>query len=594
MGIRNQNWYNLQSTRRYPLDEISTGYDDAGQLIRDDILVDCHVLFPTTLGNCLYVQGLTVSNGMVSVVFGAAPFAGEVSGEPVAYVTVPQPVRPNVNYDVTGLKPGISGWVTFGNGVDTAFSGRYSRSVQTAVLPRCGRTYRALPVSSIAKQGVAATLDGLVRVVGNSPVIATKETITVGGINYPAIVLRLNKQEITSAFNPFANYLGPCSQRPESGTCAKPGITSINGIEPDCNGNIDIDVVGFNTTPGTPNYELFTNCGGMEIISDENLPDLCIAAKADATRTPVDKCCVAKYEVSNLDGLAGIDAEDRFPGLIVSVLDSDDEGTPARYSLGADLLTWTKTSTTEDDCAWPNPAELIPTVIVEELPTQSNYPCVTYPVCCDFNTCSGEAPQFETKSGIFNAQSATAPPICGTAGLGFTPHNIYAALDNSGLNIALFKNCATDWAISKAIAVEFRIGSTGLERNGGLVLNYLKYLAATMNGNTVRTTFIAVVLDVNRGRLRVLRYTNGSPTVETEAAMNVRTDTWYRITATPIVNGVYIALTVSAENLTDPGQATVAATVQIAAADYGTLTGQSGLFAGRSSTYFNKFTVVDA
>lgn len=602
MGIRNQNWYNLQSTRRYPLDEVSTGYDDAGQLIRDDILVDCHILFPQTLGACLYVQGITVSAGIVSVVFGVTSIAGALSGEAVAYVSVPQPVRPNINYDIVGLKPGVNGWVTFGNGVDVPFSGRYSTSVQTAVLPRCARAYKPLPVTSLAKQGVADVLDGLIKITGQSPVTATKETITVNNVEYPALVLRLNKQENVDGFNPFSAYLGPCAQRPESGTCGKPGITSINGIEPDCHGNINIAVTGFNESNSdetAPDYELFTDCGGMEIISDENLQDLCTAAKADPPNTFIDKCCVAKYEVADQEGLATIEEVDRFPGLIVLVLDDDGAGTPARYSLGADLITWTKTNTTEDDCAWPNPASIIPDVIIEELPPQAEYPCVTYPVCADFNSCSGETPQFETKSGLFSTQSTIAPPICadsdcGTPAAGFTQHNTYAAVDNSGLNIAIFKNCATDWAIDKTIAVEFKIGASGLERNGGLLLNYLKYSAPTLNGSAIRTTFVAITLDVNRGRLRVLRYTNGLPTVEVEAVMAVRTDSWYRISATPVVNGNYVAISATAENLTDPTQATVSTSVQIAAASYGTLTGQSGLFAGRSNTYFNKFTIEDA
>jgi len=55
MAIRNQNWYNLQSTRRYPLDDISTGVDDAGAFIREDIIVDCHIRFPNTLGEYLYI-----------------------------------------------------------------------------------------------------------------------------------------------------------------------------------------------------------------------------------------------------------------------------------------------------------------------------------------------------------------------------------------------------------------------------------------------------------------------------------------------------------------------------------------------------------
>jgi hypothetical protein len=588
MGVRNQNWYNLQSTRRYPLDELSTGYDDDGQLIRDDIIVDCNVLFPKTLGSCVYVQGITVSAGIVSVVFGIASAAGEISGQTIAYAAAPQPVSPNINYDIVGTVPGVSGWITFGSGIDTPFTGRYSNSVQTAVLPRCARGYKTLPVPSIRKNGVAAALDGLVKVLGQSPIVATKETITVDNRNYPAIVLRLNKKEITADFNVFSRYLGPCAQRPESGTCAKPGIESINGIEPDCNGNINIIVNGFDVSP-------FSDCGGIEIISDEPLPDLCVAAKADPPDTFADKCCVAKYEVADTAARDEIASEDRFAGLIVKTID-----TGKRWTLNADLLTWEENTTTEDDCAWPDPGTAIPDLIVEELPEQILYPCVTYPVCADLNACNGETPQFETKAGVFATQQTLAPPVCPgcsseSPGTTFSVHNTYAATDPGGLNIAVFKNCASDWAINKAISVEFKISGNGVERNGGLALNYLKYLVETGAGNTrVQTTFIAIVADIVRGQFRVLHYENGVYDEIHSTAMRVKTDTWYKISAVPVLNGNSIFLSTTIENLTTPAQASISLGVQIAANIYGTLSGQAGLFSSRAYTYFNKLKIENA
>jgi hypothetical protein len=588
MGVRNQNWYNLQSTRRYPLDEVSTGYDDSGQLIRDDILVDCNILFPKTLGACVYVQGINVSAGIVSVVFGVANTASEISGQTIAYAAIPQPVTPNINYDIVGILPGISGWVTFGSGIDTPFTGRYSNSIQTAVLPRCARGYKSLPVPTIRKNGVDAALDGLVRVLGESPITATKETIAVDNKSYPAIVLRLNKKEITADFNVFSRYLGACSQRPESGTCAKPGIQSINGIEPDCNGNINIAIEGFEVFP-------FSDCGGMEIISGQPLPDLCAAAKADPPDTFLDKCCVAKYEVADADARDAVATEDRFAGLIVKTTDDG-----KRWTLGSDLLTWEENTTTEDDCAWPDPGAAVPDFVVEELPPQAEYPCVTYPVCADLNSCTGETPQFETKSGVFATQQTLAPPVCPgcsaeSPGTAFSTHNTYAATDPGGLNVAIFKNCASDWAINKAISVECKISGNGVERNGGLVLNYLKYLTETASGQTlVQTTFIAIVADVVRGQFRALRYVNGVYSEIHSTAMRVRTDTWYKISAVPVLNGTSVFLSTTIANLTDPAQPNVSLGVQVAANVYGTLAGQAGLFSSRAYTYFNKLKIENA
>jgi hypothetical protein len=107
MSIRNQNWYNLQSTRRDPLDENSTGLDNDGQKIRDDIIVDCNIRFPHTCGKYLYIQGITVSAGLVTVVIGGVPELADVTGEAVAVVSIPRPVNVNVNYAVTPIKRGV-------------------------------------------------------------------------------------------------------------------------------------------------------------------------------------------------------------------------------------------------------------------------------------------------------------------------------------------------------------------------------------------------------------------------------------------------------------------------------------------------------
>ena len=125
MPIRNQNWYNLQATRRYPLDDISTGVDDHGAFIRDDIIVDCHVRFPNNIGSYLYVQGITVSSGLVTVVFGVAAHINATTGTTVAAITVPKPVMPYMHYNIQAIVPGVSGWIVFGPGITEHFVGRY-------------------------------------------------------------------------------------------------------------------------------------------------------------------------------------------------------------------------------------------------------------------------------------------------------------------------------------------------------------------------------------------------------------------------------------------------------------------------------------
>lgn len=603
MSIRNQNWYNLQSTRRYPLDENSTGLDDANVFIKDDILVDCHIRFPNTYGKYVYVQGITVSPGLVTVVFGVSNVLGSKSGEPLAAVTLPKPVSTSVNYPVTALKPGVSGWVVFGGGIENNFSGRYTTVQQTLVSARCARAYKPLPVPTIGKLGLADTLQGVVKILGELPVrvrYAADAGRVVAMVNgekivqkdtVPALIVELDTTQITENYNPLQLFLGPCAQRPESGTCTKTPIETINGIAPDCAGNIEIIFENF------ANPQAFESCGGVDIVTDQNLPAVCAATKKRRPEAYQDNCCVPEFEVPSEADLANIPEDKRKPGLIAVTVDTNE-----RWSLDADLVTWSITNSSEY-CTWPDPADAIPDVIIDELIEIPTYPAVAIPACVDFTGCAG-ADLFTAQSGSFTTASVMAPagcPSCDSAELDANTLNtassaelinqaVYASEKLSSLNITTFNNSATDWALNKVISAEIRIGTAGLERNGGIVLNYQELLSETQR---LQVTFVAVMLDATRGQVRVLRYTNSSVTVEATSTMPIKTGTWYKLSVTPVQNGDSVSINIYVEEMTPTDPATTSMVVQIDAASYGPLLGAAGLIANRSVTYFNRFTIVE-
>jgi hypothetical protein len=110
MSVRNQNWYNLQSTRRYPLDDASTGEDDNGGNLRDSILVDCHIRAPADFGPYFYIQGLTISDTLISVVIGAATSLTATENTTICAATVLKPTAEYVNIPVTPIQAGVAGW----------------------------------------------------------------------------------------------------------------------------------------------------------------------------------------------------------------------------------------------------------------------------------------------------------------------------------------------------------------------------------------------------------------------------------------------------------------------------------------------------
>jgi len=578
MAIRNQNWYNLQSTRRYPLDDISTGLDDSGAFIREDIVVDCHIRFPAPLGEYLYVQGITVSSGIVTVVFGVVTNVAAGAGQTICAVSLPQPVEPYVNYPVTAIAPGVAGWVTFGPGVDNPFSGKYGTAIQTLVQPRNARPYRPLPIPTIGKINLGTSLQGVVNVIGTPPVTARYEQITYEDKQYPAIVFRLDSSLITNDpnYNPLSQFLSNCAQRPESGTCPKIPIETINGVSPDCNGNLDILFDGFTAI----NFE---DCGGTEIVTDTGLDAVC--REINKPKRPQefdDLCCEPTGEdILFFPNAAAFPPAGEANKLYLAV----DTNKVYRWA-GANYI---DTDIVLDEYCWPDPTEAIDVVIDEELQTP-NYPCQPLPLCIDFGSCA-PGNDFVTKTGVFAAQQTMAPPICPSCGEGeannfgstLTNHGTYVSAGIGSTNVAVLKNCATDWAMGHPVTVEFKLGTDGVARNGGLVLNYTQ----TKELNRIVTRYIALIVDGTRGKIRVLRYVNSVFTEELSINYNTKINTWYRLSGTLNLNGNNITTIFNVAEIT--GAHAASGTVEIV--NPGPITGTVGLFANQAATFFNKFVV---
>jgi hypothetical protein len=411
MPIRNQNWYDLQGSRRYPLDDRSTGLDDAGQTIRDSILVDCHLRFPNTLGQYAYVQGITIAPRLITVVFGAVSDLNDTSPVTIAAVSLPRTAAQNVNHEIIPLADGVAGWIVLGAGLTEEFTGRYSSPLQTLIAPRNARAYRPLPIPNIGKVDLAASLQGIITFTGQSPVVVAEQLVDVDGIPTPALVFSLDGSLGADNQSELQRYLGPCAQRPESGTCPKPVIQTINGLSPDCNGNINLAMAGFTAYP-------FSGGGGVDIISATGLADACGNNTTVPTPTPaVDKC---------------------------------GEG-------------------------WSDPlTDLVPTIISSESLPELDLPstCLTLPVCFNFGA-GGEA-HFQVLDGMFMLRNTLSPPIICTGGTTEISRTTYAATDIAGKNFLMLKNCEADWAREHQISTRMKMTAEGLRRNGGIFFNYVQ------------------------------------------------------------------------------------------------------------------------
>jgi hypothetical protein len=267
MAHRNPNYYNLQSQRAYPLMDTATAVGDGGEQLPSDILVDCRLRWPSALGQYAFLGGITVTPHVVTALFIVTNSQTTTTFAPLAAVSIPQPVDEYRPYAITPFQPGTGGVVVFGNVRDT-FNARFSTPLQSLLSPDCAQPYTELPIPSLRKQGARTGLVGDVLLRGGTDITATQELVALPKIGLRnAFVFRLTRLDA------MQTYLGPCGGRPESGTCLKEGIESINDVVPDCNGNINIVIQGLQTAA-------FVNCGqwdtGMVLEDSIKLSEICL------------------------------------------------------------------------------------------------------------------------------------------------------------------------------------------------------------------------------------------------------------------------------------------------------------------------------
>ena len=248
MAIINNNWFNLNSTRRYPLDDLATGESDSGLDFPNDIITDLRLRFPRSAGRFASISSINCSSKIVTVtIIGheVHPSISNVSGasetfSPLAVVSVPKPVIANVPYKLTSLVKGVFGWIVFGEGTEKVYSARFSNANQALLMPRVAYYYVNQPVTSVSLDNNEAVLTGdiTLRAIGDLKIVKEQRSVRDIGV-VDALVFRLENN--ATGENLYKKYLGKCQGRPESESCNKISVEYINDMSPDCNGNINLE-----------------------------------------------------------------------------------------------------------------------------------------------------------------------------------------------------------------------------------------------------------------------------------------------------------------------------------------------------------------
>ena len=332
MAILNNNWFNLNSIKRYPIDDKATGESDVGLDIPNDIVVDVRLRFPETTAKFAAISSIHCGPGIVTVTFlGCQDYpvnTGELDAEPqfipLAVISIPKPVLVGIPYSLTPMTDGVMGWIVFGEGVEQKFSATFTNTSQAIIAPRAASPYTVAGVSSISinNNEVKLKKDIKLRGLGDLDIsYGEREIPGVGEVS--ALIFSLRNQSTSE--NLYKKYHGKCQGRPESESCVKTSVEYINDVYPDCYGNININ---FSTNQIRNKVLVNSILKGMAVEMPLGMAEACTKTDylpdedGDLPNKYVDECADIAASEGDPDAIAEIvDNTDANPSLMSSALE---------------------------------------------------------------------------------------------------------------------------------------------------------------------------------------------------------------------------------------------------------------------------------
>lgn len=288
--IYNLDWFAGNESVKYPLDSkascIPTGYEYVPQELLG-VITDISFNIPSSLTDEPYLSALTITDDLLTLVICAG------SNPLFAFSSTQRSLYTNRYYTLTSFATGCSGVITFGESAKThRCAYKFADPSQAGFLPSVYHQYMDYPVISVGRKDGASSYQKDIFFRGEGDVKV--ETGIVGEGDEARQVLYFSLAEGT-----LNKYIGPCDERPESGTCARSSIEKILCVTPDEDGNIGIEGDGIDIEVKEGQLTLSTNY----IVSD-----ICQGDKI-STLLPDDYCCEdcqkeehAEEEDSGCDG----------------------------------------------------------------------------------------------------------------------------------------------------------------------------------------------------------------------------------------------------------------------------------------------------
>ena len=332
MAIINNNWFNLNSIKRYPVDDKATGESDIGIELPNDIVVDVRLRFPETKAKFAAISSIHCGPGIVTVTFLGCQDYPVATGEadavaqfiPLAVISIPKPVSVGVPYSLTPMTDGVMGWIVFGEGVEKKFSATFTNISQAVLAPRAASPYKVAGVKSISVNNdeIKLNKDIKLRGLGDLDIsYGEREIPGVGEVS--ALIFSLRNQSTSE--NLYKKYHGKCQGRPESESCLKTSVEYINDVYPDCSGNININ---FSINQIKDKVLVNSVLEGMAVEMPLGMAEACTKADylpdedGDLPNKYVDECADIAAAEGDPDAIAIIgDDTDANPSLMSSALE---------------------------------------------------------------------------------------------------------------------------------------------------------------------------------------------------------------------------------------------------------------------------------
>jgi hypothetical protein len=551
-AISNNNWYNLNSTRKYPLDEGCSGVDDQGTTLPATIITDLNIRLPLSVGQGAMLSSLVVTNNLVAATFLATDrpiveyFSSSQSSatapdyfKPLCAVSLVKPVEIGVPYPLTAFVDGVLGWIVFGEGINTNYNGKFASIEQSGLSTKVCRYYRDYPVKTIGKKDSTTLLSGLVKLVEGRDVSITKQERTIDGELKTAVVFSLKDRTTESV---LSLYNSPCNARPESKTCDMESLEFINSVGPDCSGNINVIFENPFRAAEYPN-----GLGGIALDYPIGLID----------------ACTAKDNLPDSTGRLPTEYQNNDECNSSSITDPDE-------------------NVLQNTGVLPPPQEISSTTI----------DIIDLPASLTFNSESTAYWQTVLGNFVFITDLVPLTDQNGNTSIGYSEgtdsgtivaDESYASSNNAGLNVSLWFNGDYSTTLNKRIRTDLKLIEINGYGNGFLVLNY------RANNSGTSDQFFAIEISKPTASFNIKKFNGLNFTVlGTVSDLPIEPGGWYRIQA-EITQGTSPSLTQLNVKLYALADMSLLAALVIQTNSYLPATGKVGIGSYRAEARFASF-----